>query len=154
MKFFRWFFETAKSFSIYNAIQLLSNIIFLACCIFEFDLVNSFTFFQSFIVINCLFFQKINNIDFEIFLLATGISNGLVSLFLPCFFGKMATDSYEDMAASLYDFNWHELPVDLQKYWLLILNNAQIPLYYTAADTAILNLETFAKVSIGIHGII
>lgn len=66
----------------------------------------------------------------------------------------MATDSYEDMAASLYDFNWHELPVDLQKYWLLILNNAQIPLYYTAADTAILNLETFAKVSIGIHGII
>lgn len=59
----------------------------------------------------------------------------------------MATDSYQNMAASSYNFDWHELPVDLQKYWLRILGNAQIPLNYRAAGVAVLNLETFTKAS-------
>lgn len=93
------------------------------------------------------FLQKINNIDSEIFLLVIAVSLGLFSLLLPCYFGKMATDSYENMAASSYDFDWHEFPVDLQKYWLRILSNAQIPLNYRAAGVAVLNLETFTKAS-------
>lgn len=68
------------------------------------------------------------------------------TLFLFCFFAKMGTENFLKMGDCLYDSNWHELPVNLQKYLILIIGNMQIPIHYHGFGLAYLNLETFAKV--------
>lgn len=51
------------------------------------------------------------------------------------------------MADRLYEANWRELSVDLQKYFVVMLGNAQRPVFYDGFGIAILNLETFSKVT-------
>lgn len=74
-------------------------------------------------------------------------SVGLLNLFVYCYFGKLATESFEQMADSLYESNWSNLPVRLQKYVLLIILNTQRPLRYHGFHLAYLDLETFSRVS-------
>lgn len=71
---------------------------------------------------------------------------GVSNLFLHCFCGKLATESYEDMVDTLYESKWHELPIPLQKYYILMIGNAQRPVYYHGFGVAILNMETFTSV--------
>lgn len=73
---------------------------------------------------------------------------GVSNLFVYCFFGKVATESFATMADSLYEANWQNLPIELQKYFILMIANANRPLYYHGFNIAILNLETFSKVFI------
>lgn len=72
---------------------------------------------------------------------------GMLILFGYCYFGKMATESYLKMADCLYGLNWHELDLKYQKYFVIMMANAQRPIYYHGFGVAILNLETFLKVS-------
>lgn len=69
-------------------------------------------------------------------------------LFLLCFFGKIATDSFDEMAKILYESNWQHLSPDLQRNFVIMIANAQQPLHYDGFGMAILNLETFTRVSI------
>lgn len=78
-------------------------------------------------------------------LAATTVSSS--NLFIYCFFGKLATESYQKMADCLYESKWWELPVELQKYLLLMNMNMQRLLYYHGFEVAVLNLETFTRVS-------
>lgn len=87
------------------------------------------------------------HIDFGITIMGIAVCVGVTNLFVHCFCGKMATQSYEDMITCLYDSNWHELPVPLQKFLILMIGNAQRPVYYHGFGVAILNMETFSKVS-------
>lgn len=92
-------------------------------------------------------FQLIKNINFGmLFILMLDFIN-VMNLFLYCYFGKMATHSFEKMASCLYRANWHYFPIELQKYYVIMIGNAQRPLYYHGFGVAILNLETFTKVS-------
>lgn len=50
------------------------------------------------------------------------------------------------MTANLYDSNWPELTFELQKYFILMIENSQRPLQYTGFGLSILNLETFSAV--------
>lgn len=59
----------------------------------------------------------------------------------------LATESYEDMIDRLYECKWHELPISLQKYFILMIQNAQQPVYYHGFGVALLNMQTFTKVS-------
>lgn len=68
--------------------------------------------------------------------------------FLLCFFGKIATKSFEEMADILYESNWQHLSPDLQKYFVFMIANAQQPLYYGGYGVTILDLQTFVRVSI------
>lgn len=67
-------------------------------------------------------------------------------LFLYCYFGKVATDSYGKMADCLYEINWYEHPIELQKCLIIMITNAQKPLQYRGLS-ATLDLETFCEVS-------
>lgn len=67
--------------------------------------------------------------------------------FLMCFFGKAATESFEKMSHCLYEFNWQQLPINLQKYLIVMIGNTQRPLYYQGLGICVLDLETFAKAS-------
>lgn len=69
----------------------------------------------------------------------------LSNLFCYCYFGVAATESYEEMSNGLYNSKWSELSVDLQKYFVVMIANAQRPLYYDGFGIAVLDLQTFAK---------
>lgn len=147
-----WFKQTVDMFSRFLAVQLICNMIYMASAIFELDLViyqlftkqedSSIYWLKLFIKI----FQKVQDIDFDIFLLLIALSTGGLSLFLICFFGKMSMQSYEDINASLNEYNWYELPVDLQKYVLLMIQNMQKPHFYHGFHVVKLDLGTFSKV--------
>lgn len=84
--------------------------------------------------------------DYSIVMILIGIFAGISPLFLYSYFGKLATESYEKMCGDLYEFNWHELPNDLKKFFILMIGNAKIPIHYSGFGMFILNLENFAKV--------
>lgn len=71
----------------------------------------------------------------------------LLNLYLFCFFGVKATESYEKMAICVYEFNWPDLSIDLQKNLILVIKNMQKPIFYDGFGIARLNLETFSNVS-------
>ena len=68
------------------------------------------------------------------------------NLFFYCYFGKLATESYEMMADCIYDMDWYELPNGLQKYFILMIANMQKLIYYDGSGVAKLELGTFLKV--------
>lgn len=72
---------------------------------------------------------------------------GCLVLFLYCYYGAVATESFEGMADALYETNWQDLPIALQKYILIMMINSQQPLYYHGFGVAILNLELYTRVS-------
>lgn len=63
-----------------------------------------------------------------------------------CAFGKKATDSFTNIGECMYESNWYVLSVDVQKYLVLVIGNAHIPIQYHGFGVAFLNLETFLKV--------
>lgn len=76
--------------------------------------------------------------------MASGVS--LSTLFLYCYFGEVATGCFGNVAHVLYESNWLHLPFNLQKYFILVIGNAQRPLNYHGFKIAILNLNTYLKV--------
>lgn len=146
-----WFLQSADIYSRFIVIQLFCNIIYMSCAVFELDLVkfmiDSSNWYISSFKIKSNQFQKVQDIDFDIFLLLIVLSTSGLSLFLFSFFGKMATESYEKMAISLFESDWPKLPVHLQRFVLLMIQNAQIPLQYHGFHVISLNLETYSKVS-------
>lgn len=64
-------------------------------------------------------------------IILTGSANSLGNLFLFCYFGKLATESYGKMANCLYDGNWQDLVAPLQKYFIVMMADAQRPVHYT-----------------------
>lgn len=99
------------------------------------------TFFLSFHS-----FQKFSHLSIEVpfILIVTGL--GVTNLYFYCFFGQSASDSFQKIPDCLYDFNWQMLPVHSQKHLILMIANAQRPIFYHAWGMAVLNLETFANV--------
>lgn len=67
-------------------------------------------------------------------------------MFLNCYFGEMATESFSKVADCMYESNWQLLQPELQKYIILFIGNAQRPLYYHGFNMAYVNLNTFMKV--------
>lgn len=72
------------------------------------------------------------------------------NLFVYCFFGKLATESYLDMSDYLYDCNWLGLSVDLQKSLIVMIGNMNQPHFYHGFGIATLDLVTFSNVSLSI----
>ena len=78
----------------------------------------------------------------------TAILIVITNLLIYCYLGKLATETYEKMSDCVYKMDWHELLIDLKKYFILLIKNMQKPLYYHGFGVIYLNLETFTKVSI------
>ena len=85
-------------------------------------------------------------LDFSIIMIFTNTLVGITNLLIYCYFGKMATESYEKMADCLYECNWLDLSVQLQKHFIIMIGNAQRSIYYHGSGMSVLNLQTFNKV--------
>lgn len=86
------------------------------------------------------------HIDFNLGILIVAVLTSAANLFVYCYYGKIASDSYVKMADYMFESNWQPLSVDLQKYFILLIGNTQRPLYYHGFSVAVLNLETFCTV--------
>lgn len=80
-----------------------------------------------------------------VFLVQAVMLSGSI-MFLYCYYGEMATESFEKISDALYESNWQNLSLQLQKYYILMIGNAQRPLHYHGFHVSILSLNTFAKV--------
>lgn len=78
------------------------------------------------------------------------VSAGTLNVLVYCYFGNMATESYANMSDCLFNLNWHELPLKLQKYLIVMATNMQRPLYYHGFGVLYLNLPTFTSVRLTI----
>ncbi|XP_055296841.1 odorant receptor 22a-like [Sitodiplosis mosellana] len=123
-----WFLETADIYSPHFVVELIGNMLLLSAFVFHLDQQFSTDF----------------DIRFFVFLEKAALTV-LTNLFVCCYLGKIASESYEQMADCLYDYNWQELPMNLQKYFIIIIANAQIPLSYHGYGIITLNLETFCQ---------
>lgn len=63
----------------------------------------------------------------------------------------MSIQSYVQMANGLNNCIWYKMPVNLQKYFILMIANAQRPVYYHGFKLIVLSLETFLDVNISIY---
>lgn len=59
----------------------------------------------------------------------------------------MASTSFQRMSHDLYETNWYHLPIETQKSFVVMIKNAQKPIYYHGFGVAILDLELFRRVS-------
>lgn len=85
------------------------------------------------------------NINVFVFIFM-GTVTVLSNMFMCCYLGKLASDSYKQIADSIYQSNWYELIVDLQKFFIMMIANAHIPRQYHGYGLVTLNLEAFCKV--------
>lgn len=172
---FSWFYDSAEIYSSMILVYLVCSMLFMACTIFQLDLVGitilkmprrgqwksslkkdcfCFSFFWCFdfkdFILNAFYiyaFQQLQHIDFSFLLLSFAFAISASNIFVYCYFGKMATESYRDMANCLFEANWHEYPVEIQKYFILFIANAQKPVYYHGSKIVTLDLEMFTRVS-------
>lgn len=79
------------------------------------------------------------------FILVT-IGTNLLNLLLYCYNGKETTDSYAAFSVHLFQSDWYALPLELQKYILMMIADAQLPMYYHGFGIVRMNLETFTSV--------
>lgn len=85
---------------------------------------------------------------FDVSILVIALFACAIDPFLYCYFGKMTTDCYANMADRLFESKWQQLSLDIQKYFILMIGNMHKPAYYHGSGILILNLETFRNVSI------
>lgn len=140
------FLETANIFSPYIISQLISDIIMLACAVYHLDLVIIFNFLKYNYNFCFWLFKELKDLSFDICIVSIAFSIGLFNLFIWCYFGKFSSESYLRMADCLYEYNWQEIPIKLQKPFLIMITNAQRPLHYHGFGVPVLNLELFCKV--------
>lgn len=86
----------------------------------------------------------------NILALSTAAALGLANLFVYCYFGEMTIDGFENMVRDIWDTNWHELPIELQKYYIMMIQNMQRPHchHYDGFGLATLDMHTFGGVNI------
>lgn len=147
---------TVDFYSPFILVQLIANVLMLATVIFEFDLVIrtwKWSLFHhlwkiKWIFGNPCFVQQLrSHFDYTLLILIMGVSMGMLSMFIYCYFGKLATESFEQISDCVYDLNWHEMSLNLQKYIVIMISDMQEPLHYHGFKVAILNLNTFLRVS-------
>lgn len=95
---------------------------------------------------NFWIFQAFEHLDLAFFLMIIGALISGSNLFLYCYFGHIATDCYLSIADCIYESKWYNQEKILQKFFLIIIQNAQQPFYYHGFGVARLNLNTYRTV--------
>lgn len=68
------------------------------------------------------------------------------NLFVYSYFGQGANETHMEISDCFFQTEWFYLPNYLQKYFVIIIANAQRPLYYHGFGVANINLNTFIQV--------
>lgn len=76
----------------------------------------------NFELIEKFYSQQWQQFDFIVASVLTSTSLGMSTLLLYCYFGKLATESYETMSDCVYKMEWYEQPNELQKCFSTIMD--------------------------------
>lgn len=80
--------------------------------------------------------------------LIAGLTN-ILWIYFHCLLGKYVTDRFDRLPNHLFQSRWYDLPIRMQKYFILLLADAQNPLIFYGLGIYALDLETFTSVSRG-----
>lgn len=69
-----------------------------------------------------------------------------LNLFLYCYFGSHVTENCLKFANVLYKTEWYNTSVKMQRYFVLMIANAQKELCYSGFGIVLMNIETFSTV--------
>lgn len=141
---FNWFHSWCSWHAMY--FKLIWYVFRVNIFIFMFSNSNDSTLFiNNFAIL--LSSQVMKHADLSITMVLPTATITAVTLFFYCYFAVSATNSFLRMADCLYECNWYEVPVDLQKAFIVMIQNIHQPIYYHGFGIVFLNLETFTKVS-------
>lgn len=123
---FRWFFKSAKVYSPFIVIKLFSGGAFLSISVYYLDSVRivykiDSKFSKPPIQFVNKLLQQLEHIDSSLALTLFASSTGLCILFPYCYFGSLATASFENMSDALFESNWRNFPVALQQYLIIMI---------------------------------
>lgn len=93
------------------------------------------------------YFQQLGHPDVTFYMVFYATFSSMLNLYIYCYFGTFTTSNFEMLEDYLYESQWYNLPNDLQKYFIMMIKNAQQPLTYDGFRLISLNLQTLAKVS-------
>lgn len=68
------------------------------------------------------------------------------NLYFYCYYGDRSSNDYSQMTHILFESNWNEQTVELQKFVKIMIANAQRPLFYHGSRIVHLDLVTYLKV--------
>lgn len=83
-------------------------------------------------------------LNFIITFMGVFISGG--TLYLYCESAQLATDNLIQFGDEVFDSDWYKLPIEIQKSFILIIANAELPINYDGLHMVDLNSPTFARV--------
>lgn len=154
------FSDTSDVYSIFLLIQMAGYVIMSALSVVSFDLVNLVCLLlkYAYVLLYCCLrsnffytFQMIRTFDNSLFFMVTAFVIEILTLFIYCIYGQLATESFLNYGDCLYELDWINMPVELQKLLLNMIYNTQRPLCYHVFGITKLSLETFTKVSFEIN---
>lgn len=137
--------KSAEVFGPFIFVHLMCNMIQLACAVFQLDLVIYPWFPSHLRAKEFIEFQELRHIDFNVAFLVMVSLFKFLNLSVFCLYGKLATDSFEQMEDLLYESNWYELPVGLQKHVIIMIGNMQRPICYHGFGKINLDLDTLCN---------
>lgn len=95
----------------------------------------------------CFIVQAMKHLDLNVLLLIIAFQMATGIVFLYCFTGSMATEQFFRYGNVSFESDWYKFPIELQKYVLLIIANAQQPKIFNGFSIIDLNLLAFTKVN-------
>lgn len=151
---FSLFWSSAKIFNRFLLIHVLSAIVFISSDFLNMNLVRlkSGIFYLA---ISCFLkssfaFQIFQNHATDIGVILFATSQSVSDLYVYCYFGDYTTNSFEKYTQYLCEMRWYRLPIEYQKYLILLIGNGQQPLQYDGYRLVIINRGTFLKVTTSI----
>lgn len=74
------------------------------------------------------------------------VVTGTSTLFFYCYYGSRTTENFNNFPIRFYESKWYELPINQQKYFIIIIANSQIPVIFHGFRLFELSLSTFLLV--------
>lgn len=128
-------------------VVVVGQMFHLAAAVFRFNMVTRKIYYSNHEkFVNSDFAFQMETVDLTVLHIMSGILTSASTLFLYCHFGVMASDSFSKYADCLYKMPWYELPINYQKYYLLMIQNSQMTLGFNGLGLVPINLETYTKV--------
>lgn len=93
----------------------------------------------------CFYEQALRNPNLYIVTIINVIMSSVSNLYLYCFAGAVVTDNCR-FSDDLFYSNWIEMPNSLQKFYIIMIAEAQRSMYLEGYGLIRLSMESFGKV--------
>ncbi|KAK2576114.1 hypothetical protein KPH14_007447 [Odynerus spinipes] len=114
----------------------------------KFQFIIFIQFFISTSIVCFTLYQLTKFPAFSLDLLKTVLYMGcvLTQIYLYCWYGNLVTLKSQDIVNQIFDINWPELSVDIQKSLLIMMKRTVTPITFNCLNIVLVNLECFVSV--------